>query len=200
MREQFQALAGIAGSRSALFRLLGSPAGSAAVQALAPRLRTSAGAIGHLIADTVTPTQLHAGHRSNVVPGEARATLDCRLLPDEDVAGFVARLNRLFPGVDVRETARAGGPVSGRGGLYRILEEVSRGLASRPLCVPSLTPALTDLRLLRARGAAAYGWVPAILSPELLATVHGHDERMPVDELESAVAAMTRVVLRAAGA
>lgn len=54
------------------------------------------------------------------------------------------------------------------------------------------------LRFFRARGAAAYGWTPLVLPPELLATIHGHDERIPVDGFEHAVTIMSDVVHNAA--
>jgi carboxypeptidase PM20D1 len=62
----------------------------------------------------------------------------------------------------------------------------------------SLSPGITDLRFFRARGAAAYGWTPLVRPPELLATIHGHDERIPVDGFEDAVTIVSDVVHNAA--
>ena len=41
---------------------------------------------------SVVPTIIDAGFRKNVIPSEARAVLDIRMLPDEDVEGFYAKL------------------------------------------------------------------------------------------------------------
>lgn len=46
----------------------------------------------------------------------------------------------------------------------------------------------------RSHGAAAYGWCPLPLTPELLATMHGHDERILVDALTQAIDVTTDVV------
>lgn len=200
MREHFRALAAAAhGPQAALFRLLGGPAGPVAIRALAPQVRARAGAIGHVIADTVTPTGLRAGYKLNVVPGEAEATFDCRLLPDSDPDRVLAWLRAVGEplGVSVDELQRWQGPASPRTRLFDLLAEASAGLASAPVVAPALTPGTTDLRFFRARGAAAYGWVPLTLSPELLATFHGVDERVPVDELEHAEQAVTGLVRRA---
>jgi acetylornithine deacetylase/succinyl-diaminopimelate desuccinylase-like protein len=93
---------------------------------------------------------------------------------------------------------RRRGPVSDKGPLYPILEEVSRTLEPQLVTAPSLSPGITDARFFRARGATAYGWCPLVLTPDLLATVHGHDERIEVEAFERAVKATTDLVGRAA--
>jgi acetylornithine deacetylase/succinyl-diaminopimelate desuccinylase-like protein len=58
---------------------------------------------------------LHRRLRSNVIPSEAKATLDVRALPDEDPAKFLEQVKRVVndPAVDVRftnESVRPAGP------------------------------------------------------------------------------------------
>lgn len=201
VREQFATLANAAsGPTAALFRGLASPAGPVLVRALASRLR-EAGALGLLLSDSITPTTIAAGYKSNVVPSEARASFDARLLPDTEVQTFIA-------GLQARATKRGGsitnvvqkghGPVSGTGPLFEVLRDASRQVVAGATPTVSLSPGITDLRFFRARGASAYGWVPLVLTPELLATIHGHDERIPVDGFEQAVAITSDVVRTAA--
>ena len=200
MREQFAALAGAAsGPTAAVFRALASPASGAVARGLAPQLR-KAGALGLLLSDSVTPTVIAAGYKSNVVPGEGRASFDCRLLPDTDVDDFVASIDRKARrrGGRVENVAQKGrGPVSGEGPLFDILQRTSRELAPEAIATVALSPGVTDVRFFRARGATGYGWCPVVLTPELLATIHGHDERIGIDDFERAVAVMSDVVLRA---
>lgn len=200
MREQFAALATAAdGVQAQLFRLLAGPAGALAVRVLAPQLRARTGALGHLLADTITPTQVDGGYKFNVVPGQAEATFDCRLLPDTDPDDVLRWLRRAGDGltVAVDEVHRWHSPTSRRTPLLDLLADVSSRLPTAPLPLPSLTPGMTDLRFFRERGATAYGWVPLVLTPELLATFHGHDERVPIEEFGHALAASTEVVERA---
>ena len=82
--------------------------------------------------------------------------------------------------------------------MLQILLRASRDLAPEAIAAPSLSPGITDLRFFRAHGADGYGWCPLVLTPEVLAGVHGHDERVPVDDFSRAVESMTRVVLEAA--
>jgi carboxypeptidase PM20D1 len=99
--------------------------------------------------------------------------------------------------VAVEKVASHGGPVSEPSDLFDVLELASVTLDGDPLVVPSLTAGMTDIRYFRSLGATGYGWVPLILSPEQLATIHGHDERVSVNDLERAVTAMMEVVTRA---
>ena len=200
MRDQFATLAGaVSGAAEKLFRALASPAGGAVARAVAGQLR-KAGPVGLLLSDSITPTQVAAGYKSNVVPAEGRVSFDCRLLPDTDVDDFVSSIERKARRrggrVDKVEHTEHG-PVSDRGPLHEILEAASRDLVPSAIPAVTLSPGITDLRYFRARGATAYGWCPLILTPELLATIHGHDERVAVADFEKAVVATSRVVTRA---
>jgi acetylornithine deacetylase/succinyl-diaminopimelate desuccinylase-like protein len=201
MREQFTTLAPAAsGTIAAVLRGLASPAGSAVAGGVAPKLR-QAGALGLLLSDSITPTQMAGGYKSNVVPSEARASFDSRLLPDTDIDDFIAEMDMRAQanGARVDNVVHKGrGPVSGKGQLFPILTRASRDLVPDALPSVSLSPGITDARFFRARGATAYGWCPLVLTPELLATIHGHDERISVDDFKKAVSVTSDVVLQAA--
>jgi acetylornithine deacetylase/succinyl-diaminopimelate desuccinylase-like protein len=201
LRRQFAELArATSGGRAGLFKLLSSPAGKTVLNPLRSRLG-SLGAIGAALADTVTPTQLEAGYKHNVVPATAIGALDCRLLPDTDPKRFVAdlegQLKKRRVEIEMPKTYTSG-PVSEPGPLFEVLAEATRAMTPDAVVVPSLTPAITDIRFFRARGATGYGWVPLILDRDLLATIHGHDERIPIAGFEKAVETMTEVVRLAA--
>jgi hypothetical protein len=53
---------------------------------------------------SLVPTIIGGGFRYNVIPSEARATIDVRLHPDEDQAGFLDQLRKVIddPNVEVR--------------------------------------------------------------------------------------------------
>lgn len=200
MREQFKTLGeNESGAKARIFQALGSSGATGVARALARPLR-SQGAIAALLSDTVSPTQLNAGYSGNVVPASATATLDCRLLPDTQSDELLAWLRKTGAGrgVDVEASMSTGGEVSEKGDLYDALEQASLDLPGDPIVTPSLSPGITDVRFFRARGATGYGWVPLVLDPELLGTIHGHDERVPIKDFEQAVRSMTDLVHRVA--
>jgi acetylornithine deacetylase/succinyl-diaminopimelate desuccinylase-like protein len=200
MREQFATLARVAsGTTAAAFRALASPAGAVVVRMLAAKLR-KASALGLALTDSATATVMSAGYKSTVVPGEARASFDCRLLPDTDISEFVdsvAKKARRRGGRVDNVEQKGRGPVSRKGPLFEALRQTSRELVPGAVVTVSLTPGITDVRFFRARGATGYGWCPVLLTPELVATIHGHDERVGVEDFERAVRATSDVVLRA---
>ncbi len=200
MRELFASLAGAAsGAAAPVFRALASPAGGAVARAVAPQLR-KAGAVGMLLSDSATPTVLAAGYKSNVVPAEARASFDCRLLPDTDADDFVAKVDKKVKrlgGRVVNVDQKVRGPVSRKGPLFGLLQRASNQLDPGAVSTVTLTPGITDVRFFRAAGALGYGWCPLVLTPELLASIHGHDERVGAEDFENAVTVMTDVVMQA---
>ena len=196
MKQQFEILAQTSGgAQAATFRALASAAGTQVGRAFQKPLRKR-GTIAALLSDTITPTQIEGGYKHNVVPGEARASLDCRLLPDTDIGKLIAKMSKECRklGVTVKEVSRHSGPVSACTPLFEAIARTSETMQESPIVVPSLTSGMTDLRYLRARGAAAYGWVPLVLDPAALASIHGHDERVEVTAFERAVEKMTALV------
>src|SRR6185436_7838784 len=61
-----------------------------------------------MLRTSVSPNIFTGGYRSNVIPSEARATLDVRALPDEDPATFLEQVKAIVndPAVEVRFTAQ----------------------------------------------------------------------------------------------
>lgn len=195
MREQFGILAEhTTGSKQRAFKALASAAGPLVARALRSRLESRL--LAATLVDTVTPTILNAGYKTNVISGEAEGGLDVRLLPDTDPAGFVAGLRRtgVKHDVHVEVVNECVSPVSAKTELFTIIGQLSKQLASDAVVVPSLTPGTTDVRVFRRAGAIGYGWVPLILQPEVLATMHGHNERVEVAGFERAVEWMTEAV------
>src|SRR5262249_58667416 len=68
-----------------------------------------------MLRTSVSPNIFAGGYRSNVIPSEAKATLDVRMLPDEDQAKFLEQVTRVVndPAVEVRfgnQLTRPAGP------------------------------------------------------------------------------------------
>jgi acetylornithine deacetylase/succinyl-diaminopimelate desuccinylase-like protein len=197
MAEQMRLLAPMAGpARRNVMRLLAGRAGNHAVRALHGVLARS-GPVRTLLADSVTPTQIAAGYKNNVVPSTAKASFDCRILPDTSVEEFAEDLRKRASiyEVDIEIRRSHGGPVSGRTRLFDAIAGACGAMRERPIVVPTLSPGFTDVRHFRALGATGYGWAPVVLSSDLLSTIHGHDERIEVEAFHQGVDVMKRLVL-----
>jgi len=88
-REMLKRLAAVVGFP---FSFLLRHAGSPLVWPLVGRALTGQPETNAMVRNLVTATQLSAGSKQNVIPRQAVAGLDVRLLPDEDPIAFLAHL------------------------------------------------------------------------------------------------------------
>lgn len=170
-----------------------------------------------MVRDTIALTGLGAGVKHNVIPRSAEARLDVRLLPDTDPDRFLAWLREVIADPSIEIALEPDGDyVTARGWRQRVLgngdapvpdspvaNELFRALEAElaaelpeSITVPLLMPGASDSKWFRARGVPAYGYLPALIDDELLGTVHGLDERIPLAELERAVRVSYRVLAR----
>jgi acetylornithine deacetylase/succinyl-diaminopimelate desuccinylase-like protein len=120
-----------------------------------------------MLRTSVSPNIVMGGYRNNVIPSEARATLDVRMLPE----AFRAELARVIddPAVDVVFNGwppSASGKPRG-GGVSRIDSEafavIERAVTEHygTTTLPTMMPSATDMAFLRAKGMQCYGVGPA---------------------------------------
>lgn len=146
--------------------------------------------------DTVQVTELEGSTRINVVPAEARARVDVRLLPETKTADFLAQVRAtLGPELEVSVLLEApevaASPIDTAD--WRLLVESLR--AEAPV-LPTFISGITDSRYFRERGIPAYGFSPFQLEGAPLRGVHGPDERIPLDELDRGVERMRQLLFR----
>ena len=146
-----------------------------------------------LLGMTVSPTQVHASDKRNVVPAVCEVTVDVRLLPGQTPSEAEAALrSRLGAGdYELVNLEAQGGTRSPREGplwdaVRSFVEAEEPGAAAAPVCVAGFT----DSHWLRdAFGTVAYGFFPSrALDPEVAARlIHSADERVPVEDLDLGV-------------
>jgi acetylornithine deacetylase/succinyl-diaminopimelate desuccinylase-like protein len=152
------------------------------------------------LSNTVTVTTINTGIKVNVIPAEATATLDCRLLPDVDPEVFLEELRAVINDsrVDIevinRLYAGAESPMDSR--FAAVVSEVVADLAEGSHIAPEMTSGFTDSRIYRLRGIPAYGFVPCLVPPEELGGIHGHNERISVENIRLGLEVLYEVVRR----
>jgi acetylornithine deacetylase/succinyl-diaminopimelate desuccinylase-like protein len=156
--------------------------------------------MANLFLDTVQVTVLAGGERINMVPAEAQAKLDVRLLPDSDGAAFLARVRaalgpKLSVEVLLSAPPAAASPASGR--LWSALQAV---LGREGLVAPMLDAGTTDSRFFRERRIPAYGLAPFALGADDSVGIHAADEHLPLAEFDRGVERVRRIVAAYAAA
>ncbi len=152
-----------------------------------------------LVRNTITPTVISAGTRTNVIPGEAAAHVDCRLLPGEDPTAFLAELRAAVDDPEVTIEATLSFPTTSSptdSALVTAIREMAAAELDGAVVVPSVIPGFTDSHWFRALGIASYGFVPFVLREEDQRTVHGIDERISEENLALGVRLLTSVLRR----
>jgi acetylornithine deacetylase/succinyl-diaminopimelate desuccinylase-like protein len=154
---------------------------------------------GAMMRDTVAPTMLSAGVRANVIPGEARATLNIRLLPGDTVDVLIGALTKLVndPLVrfEVQPNAGLAAPTSSlESDFYAVINKVaSQDFGGAPV-LPYQSPWATDSSQLRLHNVQAYGLWPFPLTNEDLKRMHGDDERLPVASFNKGIEVLLHIV------
>lgn len=160
-----------------------------------------------MLRDTFTLTMLDAGQKANVIPAEATATFDVRLLPTTEMASFLARLKTLLDGLEVDiEVAEAPlapfAPSPTDDPLYQALADATLAHKADTVVAPWLMVGASDSRFFAPKGIRTYGFNPVFMSKSQVDSIHGHDERLYVDAFDLALKtyleALDRFLLRPA--
>jgi acetylornithine deacetylase/succinyl-diaminopimelate desuccinylase-like protein len=143
-----------------------------------------------MLRTSVSPNIFQGGYRSNVIPSEAKATLDVRALPDEDPAKFLAQVKQVIndPAVDVRFTGqneRQAGPDARLDSeAYKALEAAGTKIYNVQT-LPTMSTGATDMAQLRVKGVQCFGIGPAtdFEDPPKGFGAHSDQERLLESEL-----------------
>jgi carboxypeptidase PM20D1 len=134
-----------------------------------------------------------------MIPAEARANLNIRLLPGDSIDGVVADLKKLVNDPQIQfevaeEGTIAAPPSTCENDFCQTLARVISQEFPGALVVPSLSPWATDSAQLRLHSVQAYGLAPFPLTEQDLGRMHGNDERISLDALDRGVQNLYRIV------
>jgi len=151
---------------------------------------------------SVVPTMMNAGFRKNVIPSEATAMLDIRMLPDEDVDAFYEKLAEVMnePNIEIvpEDIYRPAAPPSGLdNAMFAGLERAANHMYPDAIVLPTMSTGATDMSQVRAKGVPAYGIGPIRSMEELNSGngAHSDNERVSEEALVDFVKFMWTVVI-----
>jgi acetylornithine deacetylase/succinyl-diaminopimelate desuccinylase-like protein len=166
------------------------------------RLQLDHPGLAALTRNTCAITILRGSDKINVIPPEARAQLDCRLLPDQDPGAFIGEVEAVLddPGIKVEKLLGFTPAISGTDTpLYRAIVDVTRRHFPDANIVPAVSTGFTDSHFFRDRGIASYGFAPILIPEQDEAGVHGNNERLSLDNIRRGTAMVLEIVLAVAG-
>jgi acetylornithine deacetylase/succinyl-diaminopimelate desuccinylase-like protein len=160
--------------------------------------------LNFLLRDTISLTMLGGSGQTNVIPPEAWANLDLRILPGGDPKAVVEALRRVVNDPDVtiepiEAEFRVANYSDTDNALFAAIREASAKYFPGTPVVPHITSGYTENQRYRPLGIVAYGFNPYTATEEEGNTEHGNDERIRVEEVRRGPRVLFDVVVKVAG-
>ena len=153
-----------------------------------------------VIRTTLAPTMLEASVKENILPPRARAVINVRIHPADDIDDVLEHVRGIIR--DMRVTARvldenrvepsAVSPVDAP--AFRVLHRAIREQYPDVVMAPGLVLGATDSRHYRALTENIYRFLPIRIGAGDVARIHGTDERLSVKQYVDAIAFYTRLI------
>lgn len=143
-----------------------------------------------LTRDTCSMTRMGASNKINVVPPEAWAEVDCRILPDRPSQVFVDEMREMIKDTGVKiEVIMAFTPAVSPTNtvLYEAIEEVTAERHPGSRVMPSVASGFTDSHFTRDLGIPSYGFDPIVVPEAEFSRIHGNDERVNIEAFKRGV-------------
>ncbi|MDA7601371.1 M20/M25/M40 family metallo-hydrolase [Gammaproteobacteria bacterium] len=152
-----------------------------------------------LTRDTCSMTRMGGSSKINVIPPEAWAEIDCRILPDRPAEEFIETFNELVKdtGVKVEVIMAFTSAISPTDSdLFKAIEEVTADLYPNSSVVPSVSTGFTDSHFTRDLDIASYGFNPLIGKGDEFSGVHGNDEKVNEAAFRQGVLDLKEIIQR----
>ena len=142
-----------------------------------------------MLRTSISPTMIQGGYRNNVIPSEARATLDVRMRPDEDPEAFRAEVERIIGDdqVDVVWNGYGSRPP----GVMTPVDDAAFVAIERAIlehygapALPMMHTGATDMAFLRAKGVRCFGIGPAVDQEDDALGFGAHSDQERIIEAE----------------
>jgi acetylornithine deacetylase/succinyl-diaminopimelate desuccinylase-like protein len=153
------------------------------------------------VRNTISITGIKGSDKINVIPAEASAEIDVRLLPGEEPQAFIGEMRRVIADASIKieillSRAAATSPPSPE--ALRVISEYARASdPGAPIMFP-MGSGFTDCHFFRAKSIPCLGFLPRRSRPSEEGMVHGINERVSVESLKSDIRAMYDLVSKLA--
>ncbi|MCA9704562.1 MAG: M20 family peptidase [Myxococcales bacterium] len=168
------------------------------------RVLASRPATNATLRTTIVPTIVDAGVAANVLPSQATATLNARILPGQTVQDVLEHVRAVVddPGIEVRcpedcwEPSEVSSP---QGEGYQVVRRAIAHVFPEAVTVPFLVVGATDSRHYAGLTDQTYRFLPLRMRAADRKRMHGTDEQNTVQGIADAVRFYMAVVMLAAG-
>jgi acetylornithine deacetylase/succinyl-diaminopimelate desuccinylase-like protein len=169
-------------------RLILNPLFSELILSHAIKEEAVANTFRSMLRNTICPTILNAGIKVNVIPAEATAELDVRVLPGTDMDSFLSSLkDTIGPQYEIQVSDQV---LPSESVLdHPLADSITKAIANNypsASVMPLMLPGSTDGGYFRSKGVIVYGFTP-LLPREDTSLVHAHNERISLESIRFAL-------------
>jgi acetylornithine deacetylase/succinyl-diaminopimelate desuccinylase-like protein len=190
-RTYFQRLAEVSSPQDAArYRNILMPA-SAEGKAADEYFQANEPMIASVLRTSISATIINGGFRFNVIPSEATATLDVRMLPDENPEQFLQTIKSVINNPKVEVTwSTAVDPRPASAAISRLDNDAFKAIEAAAkkhyniVAIPEMGTGATDMSQLRAKGIQCYGIGPAADREDPLKGFGAHSDQERIIENE----------------
>ena len=152
---------------------------------------------------TIAPTMLKGSPKENVLPQDATAWINYRIMPGQTRDDVMARARDAVKGLDVKLAwqgqANNPSPVSSTSSEgWKLIAALASDDGKLPVA-PGLVTAGTDSRYMVGAAKDVYRFQPIVATIDDFAMIHGTDEHISIANIERTVVFYQRLIATAAG-
>lgn len=153
-----------------------------------------------LMRTTVAPTIFRAGQKENVIPQQAEAIINLRIIPGETMQSVKDKISKIvnddrvvisLHGNGNNPSAISGTDTKG----FEIIHKSIREVFPKTLVAPNLVIAATDSRYFKDVSDHIYRFAPIRLNPDNISTFHGVNEHISIVQYKDAIRFYRQVIL-----
>jgi acetylornithine deacetylase/succinyl-diaminopimelate desuccinylase-like protein len=148
------------------------------------------------VRNTISVTRLRGSDKVNVIPAEASADIDVRLLPGEDPQSFIGEVRRVIGDQSIKIEVLLSFPAAASPAdpeAMKAIQELAKAHDNDAPVMAPLVRGFTDCHFFRAKGISCLGFMPLRNIPSE-GLVHGVNERISLDSLRSGVRSLYELV------
>ncbi len=145
-----------------------------------------------VVQTTMAPTVFNSGIKENVIPSNASATINFRILPGTSIQDVIDHVKKSINddriAIELKDFHSEPSTVSSTESAgYAIINQSIKEVFSDAITVPNLVIAATDGRYYGEICDNVYRFLPIKLTPDNINSMHGINERIPVEEFKDAI-------------
>jgi len=153
------------------------------------------------VRNTISITRLNGSDKVNVIPAEATAELDVRLLPGENPEAFIKELKQTLADDSIKiEVILSFPPATSppHPEAMRVITEMARSRDGGVPVVSPLVRGFTDCHFFREKNIPCFGFLPLRHPASESGLVHGINERITVESMGAGLRNLYDIVYKLA--